>query len=124
MNNRAEGANLFAFVQQRIDQFHRAVDAEAKAGGLGAGNRLRLRMHFSSPSLEKLGKTWGKIEIGKLIVSLIGIILATFGSKLIYNSRIITKKFFSFGDQNDGTFIVKIVGFTSLVIGGIIILFN
>lgn len=63
----------------------------------------------------------GKIEIGKLIVSLIGIILATFGSILIYNSRIITKKFFSFGDQNNGTFMVKIVGFILLTIGGIIV---
>ena len=65
-----------------------------------------------------------KIELGKLIIILIGVFLAMLGSILIYNSRIITKKFFSFGDQNDGTFIVKIVGFTSLVIGGIIILFN
>lgn len=65
-----------------------------------------------------------KIEIGKLIVILMGIILSTFGSVLIYNSRIITKKFFSFGDQNNGTFIVKIVGFMLLIIGGIIILFN
>ena len=65
-----------------------------------------------------------RIELIKLILILIGMFLAVVGTILIYNSRIITKKFFSFGDQNDGTFIVKIVGFTSLIIGGIIILFN
>lgn len=65
-----------------------------------------------------------QIEIGKLILILIGMFLAMFGAILIYNSRIITKRFFSFGDQNDGTFIIKVVGITSLVIGGIIILFN
>ena len=65
-----------------------------------------------------------QIEIGKLILILLGMFLAMLGTILIYNSRIITKRFFSFGDQNDGTFIIKVVGITSLVIGGIIILFN
>lgn len=65
-----------------------------------------------------------KIELGKLILILIGIFLALVGTVLIYNSRIITKKLFSFGDQNDGVFILKVSGFTMLIIGGIMIIFN
>ena len=65
-----------------------------------------------------------KIELGKLILILIGIFLALVGTVLIYNSRIITKKLFSFGDQNDGVFILKVAGFTMSIIGGIMIIFN
>ena len=50
--------------------------------------------------------------------------LAMIGTILIYNSRIITKKLFSFGDQNDGVFILKVAGFTMSIIGGIMIIFN
>ena len=65
-----------------------------------------------------------KIELGKLILIFIGMFLAMIGTILIYNSRIITKKLFSFGDQNDGVFILKVAGFTISIIGGIIIIFN
>lgn len=65
-----------------------------------------------------------KIELGKLILILIGMFLAMIGTILIYNSRIITKKIFSFGDQNDGVFILKVTGFTISIIGGIMIIFN
>lgn len=65
-----------------------------------------------------------KIELGKLIIILIGMFLGMIGASLIYNSRILTKKFFSFGDQNDGTFIVKVAGFTISIVGGIMIIFN
>lgn len=65
-----------------------------------------------------------KIEIGRLILILIGMFLLTLGTILIYNSRIITKKFFSFTDQNNGSFIIKVSGVAILVIGGSVILFN
>lgn len=65
-----------------------------------------------------------KIELGKLIIILIGMFLGMVGAILTYNSRIITKKFFSFGDQNDGVFILKVAGFTISIIGGIMIIFN
>lgn len=66
----------------------------------------------------------GNIEIGKLIILLAGSILGLLGAIFVYDSRIITKKLFSFGDQNEGVFIVKIVGFTIGIIGGIMIIFN
>ena len=65
-----------------------------------------------------------KIELGKLILIFIGMFIAMIGTILIYNSRIITKKIFSFADQNDGVFILKVTGFTISIIGGIIIIFN
>lgn len=65
-----------------------------------------------------------KIELGKLVLILIGILLVTTGVIFIFDSRIITKKLFSFGDQNEGVFILKIVGFIISIIGGGIILFN
>ena len=50
----------------------------------------------------------------------LGIIIATFGVILIYDARPITKKFFSFGDQNDGALGLKITGFLITIIGMIL----
>ncbi len=44
------------------------------------------------------------------------------GVILIYDARIITKKFFGFGDQNEGSSGLKIVGFI-IAIGGALILY-
>ena len=63
------------------------------------------------------------MEIRKLIIFLVGMICAAIGVVLVYDSRIITKKLFSFTDQNDGTFAVKIAGFTLGIIGGLMISF-
>ena len=45
------------------------------------------------------------------------------GVILIFDARSITKKFFSFGDQNEGTSGLKILGFIVVMISGIIIMF-
>lgn len=50
----------------------------------------------------------------------LGIIIATFGMILIYDARPITKKMFSFGDQNDGALGLKITGFLITIIGMIL----
>ncbi|MGN1271164.1 MAG: hypothetical protein ACI4UX_04240 [Clostridia bacterium] len=50
----------------------------------------------------------------------LGILLATIGVILIYDARPITKKMFSFGDQNDGTLGLKITGFLISIIGMIL----
>ena len=50
----------------------------------------------------------------------LGIIIATFGVILIYDARPITKKVFSFGDQNDGALGLKITGFLITIIGMIL----
>ena len=58
------------------------------------------------------------------IIFLIGTILAMFGVILIYDARPITKKMFSFGDQNEATLGLKIVGFIISFVGCILIYCN
>ena len=57
----------------------------------------------------------------QIILKLIGILLVLAGIILIYDARIITKKFFGFGDQNEASSGLKILGFIITFIGGIII---
>ena len=59
-----------------------------------------------------------------VIVKIISLIIMLVGVILIYDSRIITKKLFGFGDQNEGTFGLKIVGFIIVVIGALMLYFN
>ena len=47
----------------------------------------------------------------QLIVKLLGLIMILAGVILIYDARIITKRFFGFGDQNEGASGLKILGF-------------
>ena len=56
------------------------------------------------------------------IVEIIGIVILMIGVILIYDARPITKKIFSFGDQNEGARGMKVVGFVLSVIGGLLIL--
>lgn len=56
------------------------------------------------------------IKIFALLIILVGVIL-------IYDARIITKKFFSFGDQNEGSLGLKIWGFIITIVGSVIIYF-
>lgn len=58
-----------------------------------------------------------------IIMRLIMMILILFGITLIYDARIITKKFFGFGDQNEGTAGLKIIGFIIAIVGGIAMYF-
>lgn len=56
------------------------------------------------------------------ILDLIGLIVLMLGVILIYDARPITRKRFGFGDQNEGTFGLKIGGFILSVIGCLMIL--
>lgn len=58
------------------------------------------------------------------IIFLIGTILAMLGVILIYDARPITKKMFSFGDQNEATLGLKLVGFLFSIIGMILVYCN
>ena len=46
------------------------------------------------------------------------------GLIMVYDARIITKKFFGFGDQNEASSGLKILGFILAIIGGLILYFN
>ena len=54
---------------------------------------------------------------------LIGVLIVLLGIMMIYDARILTKKFFGFGDQNEATSGLNILGFIVAIVGGLIIYF-
>lgn len=58
-----------------------------------------------------------------IIIKIILFLLILLGVILIYDARILTKKFFGFGDQNEGSAGLKILGFIIAILGGIILFF-
>lgn len=60
----------------------------------------------------------------KIILKLIGLVFILIGVIMIYDARILTEKFFSFGDQNEASTGFKILGFTLFIIGGLIMTFS
>ena len=61
--------------------------------------------------------------MGQIILRLIGALVLLAGITLIYDARIITKKMFGFGDQNEATSGFKIFGVLLSIIGAIIVFF-
>ena len=60
----------------------------------------------------------------QIIIKLIAILMILGGIIMIYDARILTKQFFGFGDQNDATSGLKILGFILAILGGLIFYFN
>ena len=58
-----------------------------------------------------------------IILKIIGLLLVLCGVTLIFDARIITKRFFGFGDQNEGSAGLKIIGFIISIVGAFIIYF-
>ncbi len=61
---------------------------------------------------------------GNMILTLLGLVFAMVGVIMVYDARLLTKKLFSFGDQNEASWGLKILGFIIAIIGGLIIFFN
>ncbi len=59
----------------------------------------------------------------EIILKLINAIIILIGVILIYDARIITKKLFGFGDQNEATSGLKILGTMLVAIGALILFF-
>ena len=57
------------------------------------------------------------------VIKLIAILIVLIGVVLVYDARIITKKIFGFGDQNEATEGLKILGGILSIIGILIIFF-
>lgn len=55
---------------------------------------------------------------------IIGLIFALLGVILVYDARGISKKAFGFGDQNEATAGLKILGFLMAIIGSLVIYFK
>ena len=62
--------------------------------------------------------------MGKTIALLIAFIIIAIGVIFIYDARILAKKLFGFGDQNEATSGLKILGFILSIIGVLIAIFN
>ena len=58
----------------------------------------------------------------EIILKLISVLIIMAGVILIFDARKITKKAFSFGDQNEASLGLKITGFILSIIGCLIIL--
>ena len=59
-----------------------------------------------------------------IILKLIGLIFVLLGVIMVYDARILTRKWFSFGDQNEASTGFKILGGLVCIIGAIIVYFN
>lgn len=55
---------------------------------------------------------------------IIGLAIALVGVISIYDARLLTKKLFGFGDQNEASMGLKILGFILAIIGGLVIYIN
>ena len=64
------------------------------------------------------------METVNIILKLIGLIIVAIGVVMIYDSRKIAEKRFSFGDRNDSVKTLKIIGFIVSIIGGLIVILN
>jgi hypothetical protein len=58
----------------------------------------------------------------EIILETIKVIILMIGVIMIYDARSITKKVFSFGDQNEAVMTLKIVGFIISTVAGFLIL--
>ena len=56
-----------------------------------------------------------------MVIKLIGLLIILVGVKFIYDARILSNRWFGFGDQNEATSGLKILGFIIAIIGAIII---
>ena len=59
----------------------------------------------------------------RVFLLFIAIVSLVCGVKFIYDARPIVKKYFGFGDKNDATLGLKILGFLLSIIGGTIMYF-
>ena len=62
--------------------------------------------------------------MGKIILMIVALILITLGVVCIFDARLITKKIFSFGDQNEGSMGLKLFGFIFAIAGTLIFYFQ
>ena len=60
----------------------------------------------------------------QIIFKLIGALITLAGVILVYDARLITKKMFNYGDQNEATSGFKILGAILCMRGALIIYFN
>ena len=60
----------------------------------------------------------------QLILRILGLILLAMGVIMCYDARLLTKKWFGFGDQNEASLGFKLLGFIICIIGALLVYFN
>ena len=60
----------------------------------------------------------------QVVLRIIGLILLMYGVIMVYDARIITKKWFGFGDQNEASLGFKLFGFLICIVGTLLVYFN
>lgn len=60
----------------------------------------------------------------KAVLLVIGVLVALIGTIMVFDARSLTKKLFGFGDQNEATSGMKIMGFFLAIIGALLVYFN
>ena len=60
----------------------------------------------------------------KVVLLVIGVLVALIGTIMVFDERSLTKKLFGFGDQNEASNGLKILGFILTLVGGLIMYFN
>lgn len=58
------------------------------------------------------------------MLKLIGMIIACIGVICVYDARPLAKKYFEFGDENEVSTGLKILGYLFSMAGGLIVFFN
>ena len=58
----------------------------------------------------------------QLIIKLICLIMILLGVIMIFDARNLTKRFFGFGDQNEGSSGLKILGFMVVIVNAILLM--
>lgn len=58
-----------------------------------------------------------------MIIDFIALLLCLVGVEMVYDARVITKRLFGFGDQNQAAWGLKILGFIIAMIGCLLIYF-
>ena len=58
-----------------------------------------------------------------MIIDFIALLLCLVGVEMVYDARVITKRLFGFGDQNQAAWGLKILGFIIAMIGSLLIYF-
>ena len=96
--------------------------AQAIAWGILPAPNYVSAIYSFDDELNKIEKKIKDVDnMFEIIIRIIAVIIALIGVILIYDSRIITKNFFGFGDQNEATAGLKIVGFLMAILGGVIV---
>ena len=61
--------------------------------------------------------------MGKLLLTILGLLFLACSVTLVYDARELTGKWFGFGDKNEGAMGLKFLGYLLLIVGLVILYF-